>query len=178
MTSRTLAQRLALAFGAAAKLLLANGQRQEARALLSELEQLAGTRADPYFASALPGLVRTALALDDAALASRLLDGVQPATPLAGRALVAARSQLAEAEGDGAQAATLYGEAAKRWREFGNVPERAYALLGQGRCLAALGKPEAEPPLRDARELFAAMGYQPALAETEALLRETRAAAS
>jgi hypothetical protein len=50
------------------------------------------------------------------------------------------------------------------------VPERAYALLGQGRCLAALGKPEAEEPLREARELFASMGYKPALAETEALL--------
>jgi hypothetical protein len=49
----------------------------------------------------------------------------------------------------------------------------AYALLGQGRCLAALGKPEAEEPLREAKELFASMGYGPALAETEALLAET-----
>jgi hypothetical protein len=37
----------------------------------------------------------------------------------------------------------------------------AYALLGQGRCLAALGKPEAEEPLREAKELFASMGYGP-----------------
>ena len=77
-----------------------------------------------------------------------------------------------------AEAAALYAEAAERWREFGNVPERAYALLGQGRCLAALGQPEAQEPLREARELFASMGYRPALAETDALLEQTTAAAS
>ena len=73
---------------------------------------------------------------------------------------------------------SLYAEAAERWREFGNVPERAYALLGQGRCLAALGKPDAEAPLAEARDLFASMGYRPALAETDALLERTTAAAS
>ena len=91
---------------------------------------------------------------------------------------LACRAQLAEAAGDHAEAAALYAEAAERWHEFGNVPERAYALLGQGRCLAALGQPEAREPLREARELFASMGYKPALAETEALLERTTAAAS
>ena len=61
---------------------------------------------------------------------------------------------------------------------FTLVPERAYALLGQGRCLSALGQPEAQEPLREARELFASMGYKPALAETAALLERTTAAAS
>lgn len=50
-------------------------------------------------------------------------------------------------------------------------------LTHQGRCLLALGKPDAEEPLREARELFASMGYQPALAETEALLSESQVAA-
>ena len=57
------------------------------------------------------------------------------------------------------------------------MPEHAYALLGQGRCLAALSKPDAEAPLRAARELFASMGYKPALAETDALLGKSEAAA-
>ena len=39
-------------------------------------------------------------------------------------------------------------------------------------------RPEAEEPLREASELFASMGYAPALTETEALLAETAAAAS
>jgi hypothetical protein len=108
----------------------------------------------------------------------RLLDGAEPTTPIADHGLCVCQAQLAEAEGDHATAAETYGEAAERWREFGNVPERAYALLGQGRCLAILGKPESEQPLREARELFASMGYEPALAETKALLGERKAAAS
>ena len=71
--------------------------------------------------------------------------------------------------GDHAEAAALYAEAAARWQEFGNVPEHAHALLGQGRCLLALGDPAAEQPLREAAELFSSMGYRPALAETNAL---------
>jgi class 3 adenylate cyclase/tetratricopeptide (TPR) repeat protein len=165
------------AFATVARLQLAQGQGQQAQALLVELAQMPSTRADPYYASVLPGLVRTALALEDAALADRLVDGVQPVTPLAEHALTASRAQLAEAVRDHAHATALYAEAAKRWREFGNVPERAYALLGQGRCLAALGRPEAEQPLREARDLFASMGYKPALAETEALLGPAEAAA-
>jgi hypothetical protein len=92
-------------------------------------------------------------------------------------ALASAQAQLAEAAHRHADAAQLYHEAAQRWQQFGNVPERAYALLGQGRCLAALGKPEAEAPLREARDLFATLAYQPALAETQALLGESEAAA-
>jgi hypothetical protein len=57
------------------------------------------------------------------------------------------------------------------------VPERAYALLGQGRCLLALGQPAVETPLAEARELVS-MGYKPALAETNSLLQQTTAAAS
>jgi len=101
---------------------------------------------------------------------------VEPRTPLAEHSLRASRAQLAEAVGDPAEAADRYAEAAARWQEFGDVPERAYALLGRGRCLFALGRPGAEEPLREARDLFAAMGYKPALAETEALLEQTAAA--
>jgi hypothetical protein len=57
----------------------------------------------------------------------------------------------------------------------GNVPERAYALLGQGRCLLASGRPGPQVPLAEARQLFALMGYKPALAETEVLLEQSPA---
>jgi hypothetical protein len=83
---------------------------------------------------------------------------------------------LAEAASAHIQAATIYAEAAERWREFGNVPERAYALLGQARCLVALDRREAETLLRETRDLFATMGNKPALAEVEALLTQTAAA--
>jgi hypothetical protein len=123
-------------------------------------------------------MLRTALAAGDAELAQRLADGIDPRYPLNQHALCAARAQLAEATGEHAQAAALYAEAADRWREFGNVPERANALLGQGRCLLTLADLAAEQPLRQAAERFASMGYRPALAETEALLEQTTAPAS
>ena len=72
---------------------------------------------------------------------------------------LAARAQLAEHGGEYADAASLYAEAAAHWQEFGNVPERAHALLGEGRCLLAIGEAKAGEPLRKARELFEQMGY-------------------
>jgi hypothetical protein len=121
-------------------------------------------------------MLRTALAAGDGALAGRSPTR-SSLHPLNEHALCAARAQLAEAAGEHADAATLYTEAARRWREFGNVPEQAHALLGQGRCLAELGKPDAEAPLHEARELFSSIGYKPALAQTETLLERTTAAA-
>jgi tetratricopeptide (TPR) repeat protein len=146
---------------------------EQARALLAELEKPAGVRESSYYARQLAAMVRTALAADDHALAARLTDGLEPRYPLDQHALCAARAQLAEHAGDHADAATLYAEAAAGWGQFGNVPERAYALLGRGRCLIALGEAGAEEPLEKARELFVSIGYEPALAETEALLEQT-----
>jgi class 3 adenylate cyclase len=165
---------LALAVAATA---LASEAPERASRLLAEVDQLQGVRETPYYARQLPGMTRTALIAGDAELARRLLAGFEPRNPLEEHALCAARAQLAE-HAEHAGAAARYAEAAERWREFGNVPERAYALLGQGRCVAALGQADAEQPLRAARELFASMGYNPALAETEALLGEMEAAAS
>lgn len=51
------------------------------------------------------------------------------------------------------------------------------ALLGEGRCLRALGDLGADRPLAKARDLFTSLGYAPALAETEALLAEQQPAA-
>jgi len=51
------------------------------------------------------------------------------------------------------------------------VPEQAFALLGQGRCLIGLSRPtEAAAVLQHAREIFERLGATPALAETDALL--------
>ena len=166
---------IAVAFAAAAQLLLAQRQPEQAQTLLHELDQLTAVRTE--LGSELPSVLRVALALDDATLAERLAAGTEPTTPLREHALASAHAQLAEAAGDHTAAAELYQQAAERWRQFGNVPERAYALLGQGRCLATLGKPEAEARLREARDLFTTLAYQPALAESRALLGESEAAA-
>jgi hypothetical protein len=61
-------------------------------------------------------------------------------------------------------------------QQFGLIPEQAYALLGQGRCLTALDQPaEATRALVQAREIFDTLKAAPALAETDALLHQAGA---
>jgi tetratricopeptide (TPR) repeat protein len=163
-------QLTAMALVAAAQVLVALHKRDQARVMLHELGQLGVI---PEFSPELPYLVRVAVALDEAPLAERLAADIEPVTPLDEHARATVRAQLAEAAGRHADAALLYQEAAERWRAFGSVPERAHALLGQGRCLVTHGDEAAEVPLAQARDLFASMGYKPALAETEKLLAET-----
>ena len=169
---------IALIFTAAAQLLLARRRPEEALVLVHELDQLESVRADPDYALVLPALLRVAIALDDPSLAQRLTTGVEPVTPVSAHALASAAALLAEAAGQYDGAAKLCHEASERWQRFGNVPERAYALLGHGRSLLALGHAGAEQPLNEARDLFASMGYKPALAQTEKLLATCTAAAS
>ncbi|MGZ4411396.1 MAG: hypothetical protein ACXVY8_04610, partial [Gaiellaceae bacterium] len=169
---------IAQAVAGASSLLHAQGHPQQARRLLGELDRLSNSRSDPVYVTLLPSLVRSALALNDPSLATSLTEGVHPLTPLHQHVLTSSHAQLAEAAGNHSEAASLYTDAAHRWHQFGNVPERGYALLAQGRCLRAIGDPAADQPLAGARELFALMGYRSALAETEALLVEQQPAAS
>ncbi|PWU24813.1 MAG: hypothetical protein C5B48_04490 [Candidatus Rokuibacteriota bacterium] len=155
----------------------AEGDNGRACAFLAEVDRAEGANGDPYYARFLASMVRTALAGDEPALATMLVDKLGSRYPLEEHALCACHAQLVEARGDHAEAAALYADAAERWRQFGNVPERGYALLGQGRCLCALGKPDAKESLRIAGELFSSMGYKPALAETETVLGRTAASA-
>jgi hypothetical protein len=168
---------IVVAFTGAAQLLLAQDRPEQARALLTELEQVPGARTDPYYGPRMPELVRCALVLGDAALAARFVAGVGPRTPLFDHALTASNAQLTEAAGDHARAQELHAASAERWLRFGNVPERAYALLGRGRCLLRIGGDEAELVLAEARDLFVSMGYAPSVAEAEALLSQATAAA-
>ncbi len=165
-------QDFAMAFSIAAHILFENGARDRARAVLEEVSHNAATRDDPNYAAQLPQLVRTALALGDARLAHGLIAGVAPRTPLQQYALRTCAAQLASASGDHAGATDQYREAVDGWRVFGHLPELAQALFGQGRSLLASGTPGAEIPLAEARDLFQAMGYAPAVAAVEALLTQ------
>jgi class 3 adenylate cyclase/tetratricopeptide (TPR) repeat protein len=178
-TARTISAADVSAFAlATAAAALATEDPQRARALLIELEQAPGAHETPYYGRYLPTMLRTALAVGDRPLAEGLTEGLKPRHAFDEHARCAASAQLAEHAGDLAEAATFYADAAERWHAFGNVPERAHALLGEGRCLLMLGRPGAEQPLREARELFASMGYEPALVETEGLLEQTAAASA
>jgi class 3 adenylate cyclase/tetratricopeptide (TPR) repeat protein len=163
-------------FGAAAFARAGLGQDQAAATLLTEVEAYPGARGNANYPGLLPTMVRTALGIGEIELAGRLVKGVESSRPYAEHALVAANAALVEARGDVPTAADAYADAADRWKRFGVVPERAFALLGQGRCLIALSRPtEAAPILQRAREIFERLGAAPALAETDALLQQATA---
>lgn len=86
------------------------------------------------------------------------------------RSLDSCRALLAEADGEFGEAAGLFADATERWEAFGGVLEQAYALLGQGRSLVALGAPDADQPLRQARALFDEMGARPRVDECDTLI--------
>lgn len=159
------------AIAAAAPVMLAAGRREEAGTLLEELAATPGAREGPAFAVELLGLVRCAVAAGRPGLANRLVECFEPRVPAQHHAVATSRAVLAEAAGDHATGAAAYADAVTRWRQFGDVPELALALLGRGRCLLALGAAGSDEPLQEARDLFSAMGYTPARLETEALLQ-------
>ncbi|MDP9255650.1 MAG: AAA family ATPase [Actinomycetota bacterium] len=113
---------IAPAFAAAAQLLLAQRQPEQAHALLHELEQLSATRGVLLGTSWLPSLLRVVLALDDAPLAQRITTGIDSVTPLAEHVLATSRAQLAEAAHRHVDAARLYEGAAERWRSSAACP--------------------------------------------------------
>ena len=125
----------------------------------------------PQFGLTLPSELRTAAELGDLGLARRLAAKTVASRPLDSHALVLLSALEAEHEGRHEQAAQHYAEAASRWRAFGAPYEEAQALLGQGRCLVALGRADdASEPLRRAARVFKRLGAEPALSQTLRLL--------
>ncbi|HXJ66007.1 MAG TPA: hypothetical protein VNN79_19785, partial [Actinomycetota bacterium] len=168
-----------IGLGASALVRAGTGDGPTAAALLNEIERSAGVRQNQYYSQFLLALVRTSLAIGEPELAERLTRGVEDQHPYFQHAVVAATAALEEAGRDFSTAALTYAEAAGRWERFGVVPELAFALLGEGRCLVELHRQsEAVPVLRRAREIFDALEAAPALAETDALLGKATALSS
>ena len=118
-----------------------------------------------------PSVIRAALKAGDNDLAAGLLQDLAPLSPMREHIRTMCHALLHEARGECAAAAAGFADAAARWHDFGVPYEEAQALLGQGRCLVALGRaPEAAPPLNAAREILAKLKAKPALEETEKLL--------
>jgi tetratricopeptide (TPR) repeat protein len=169
---------IVIGLGASALVRAGTGDGPAAAALLNEIERSPGVRRNQYYSQFLPALVRTALSVGEPELADRLTTGVDR-HPYFRHAVVAATAALQEAGGDFRVAAPTYADAVERWERFGVVPERAFALLGEGRCLVELNRSaEASSVLRAARAIFDELGAAPALAETDALLQKTIKASS
>jgi len=135
-----------------------SGDSSGALELLTELER--ATRDEPtgYRALYLAWPVRIAAAAGELDLADAFLDGSEHGSALAELARLTGRATLAEVRGSADEATTLYARAAKGWGEYGSVVERAYALLGLGRCGDA-------GALREGQAVFARLGASPVLAQ-------------
>jgi class 3 adenylate cyclase/tetratricopeptide (TPR) repeat protein len=156
------------AWGAAPALLTA-GRIREARELL---DVVAGNEGHDHseYCHHLPRLARAAHALEDDDLLFRLAAGVPDVLPRQQHAHVVVRAIEAERAHEHRRAAALYADAAGRWEQFTELIEQAHALLGQGRCLVAVGDPGADRPLRRGRALFEQMGARARVVDCDELI--------
>jgi class 3 adenylate cyclase/tetratricopeptide (TPR) repeat protein len=126
----------------------------------------------------LADFVRVCVAAGELDRAAALVGDAQPAVLRHRLSVLAARAVLAEAQGEPHEAATQYAKAADGWEAYGHVLEHGHALLGLGRCRLALGEPDTEQPLAEARRLFARLKATPLLAETDRWLGQAVAQTS
>jgi tetratricopeptide (TPR) repeat protein len=152
----------------------ASGDRAAALALVEEAARLTAERAGGrrFLGQHLADMVRVA-AGPAPALARDLVDDAEATATRYRLTAATARAVLAEATGEPEPAAAHYAEAAAGWSAYGQVLEHALALLGQGRCLAQLGHPDATPVLRVAHHHLESLGARPPAAEASALLQST-----
>jgi tetratricopeptide (TPR) repeat protein len=165
------AQNLLPALIGAAAVEAAKGDLHAAASLVDEFVE-----AMPTASSVLEELThvgRLCAATDHFGPLERMLDDLRGLHPRLQRFTTTGRAILAEANGNHTEAASLYERAAHAWESYSCVVERAYALLGLGRCRLALGQSlEAAEPLQSARATFGRLGARLLVAETDALLTE------
>ncbi|HET7929041.1 MAG TPA: adenylate/guanylate cyclase domain-containing protein [Actinomycetota bacterium] len=161
LTSETIArareirdpQVLVPAVAAAGLVAAREGRIDEAASLVEELDR-SEAPIDWYREQFLADLVRICTMSGRVDLARRLLDRSNVFTLRHRLSMLTARAVLEEASEDHERALTEYEEAVRSWSEFGHVLETGMALLGAGRCLARLGRPESVDRLGRAREVF------------------------
>jgi class 3 adenylate cyclase/tetratricopeptide (TPR) repeat protein len=148
-----------------------DGDSEVALALLDGLSSTPLPAHSPEAAFLHPNAIRAARRLGDVRSTERLVSVVDPVRPLNDHVLAAGRALLAESAGELERAADEFAAVGRAWRDFGVPFEEGQALLGQGRCLLALGQAaEAARPLAQAREIFERLRAKPALTEVDRLL--------
>lgn len=117
-------------------------------------------------------IARTAAAVDETRRAAELVDDVYPGVGFhyVDTLATSARAVLAHADGDHQLAVELSSSVVEPLAEALAFPERGHALLLLGQAKIALGDRSGLDAVRSARDVFAELGMQPALAEAEALL--------
>jgi class 3 adenylate cyclase/tetratricopeptide (TPR) repeat protein len=168
-------QQLVPALVSAALVEHASGDRAAALSLIEEAARTTAERAGGrrFLGQYLADMVRIAAGPAPALARDLVADAETTATRYRLTAATA-HAVLTEATGEPERAAAGYAEAAAGWNAYGQALEHALALLGQGRCLAQLGRPDARSVLRVAHHHLTTLGARPPAAEAGALLQRTR----
>jgi len=122
-------------------------------------EEATRDRPTEYRELQMPELIRLCLARAQLDLAAIVLGDRPVFVARTKHAVSTGRAALAEAHGDPEPALERFRAVADDWGTYGDPFERAHALAGQGRCLAALGRDdEARAATATARDLFDDLG--------------------
>ncbi|MDP9341198.1 MAG: AAA family ATPase [Actinomycetota bacterium] len=161
------------ALAVAALIALERGRHDEATSLLEEL----GEELDQATHGRAYGLLEAILlarALSDLTQVDHFVvrpSDPPPAYPVAVGVALSVKAERDEAHGNHGAALEGFGRAEEAWGALGHVFQRGLALLGQARCLAALGRPaEAESPARGAESIFASLRARSLAGQARALL--------
>ncbi|HEV3496421.1 MAG TPA: hypothetical protein VHA34_08740, partial [Actinomycetes bacterium] len=143
-----------------------------AGALVEEVRRVVSDRSGGrwYLGQHVADLVRVCVAVGQRATAEALAAQAHDGLARSRHGLLVAHAVLAEADGALEEAALRYDQAAARWADYGHQLEWARALLGAGRCLLTLGRPEGRVQLQSARSLLATLNAGPLLTEADAAL--------
>ena len=147
--------------------LATTGAPGRAHDVLTELLELPGSCEDTALVRQFPALIRATVACGDVGLGERFVAEMQHGTPAQEHGRQAALASLAEARGDLQDAATRHADAARRWREFGDLSELTPSLIGHARCTDDPARRRAA--LTEALPLLTTMGDAPLLAEAHEL---------
>jgi tetratricopeptide (TPR) repeat protein len=156
---------------------LQQGHAGAAIEAVTEIEQIAAaTTASVLFITS--GAIRIACIAKDLALARRLANAYPIVEGRSENLAIDGQAAIAEAESRLDDAVAGFHAAAVKWASQGNVIQRGFALMGEGRSLVAAGRAvEAVEPLSEARDIFAGPGAVTYLAEIDDLLGRTAARA-
>jgi hypothetical protein len=154
------------------------GDADEGTALIEELRELTHDRSEWYLVPFAPDLVRVCVSHGRTDLARGWRMSVRGGARRNELSAATVEGLLDEAEGRFDVAARLFAEAASGWIDYGSMPEHGFALLGEGRCLLRLGRPEASERLRTAGSIFESLGAGPPLVELEPWATRAAMAAS
>ena len=159
-------QDLVPTFATAAAIRSAAGDGEGALRHVSELAAVTSDRDPSKRAHELPLATRVAIAWGSADLARGMVPNGEPNYLRSRLCIASSLAMLAEVDGNIAEAAAVYADAAHGWATYGHPLEEAHARIGLARCQLVLGRGvDAAASLGAARELATRLRAGPLLTQ-------------